>query len=388
MDPNALALLIQENSVNGAPVRQALGGEARCKLQAVERVPTALARIAGGGVDIVILDLSCSRAPEVEQLDALLKLRGAAPEIPIVVVSETGADGLVMRAIRAGTAEHIEKQRCGAGLRRLIAESLDRRSAQREPVRSPPEQKKNGTVIMLLGGKGGVGTSTVALSVASVLAKSGSVILAELAPGFGILPQYFHPHPKARNITQLLKMDPLAIGPGEAEECLWPAKSIPGLKILFGPLTAEQCREIGPGHARAIVRALEPLADFVVLDLPAALSEANREFLQDADVMVLVSERDLFSVEAGRRMLETILSWNAPAPTFGAVIVNRALLAVPPELVDIELRLAIPIFAVIPPAPDECVAAQKQGAPLALHDPSSMAALSLIALAERITVGR
>ena len=53
MEKNALALLIRENQADGACIRRALGTEGRFKIQCVERVPTALARIAGGGVEVV-----------------------------------------------------------------------------------------------------------------------------------------------------------------------------------------------------------------------------------------------------------------------------------------------------------------------------------------------
>jgi pilus assembly protein CpaE len=389
MERTALALLVQDNPACGAAIREAFGGVARCKLQSVDRVATALARIAGGGVEVVILDLSNSPAPEIDQLDTLLKLRGAAPQLPILVICDSTADGLIMRAVRAGTAELIEKQRCATDLGRLVTASLTGHFTQWELARPRlPEEKKGATLVALVGGKGGVGTTTVALNLAAVLASTSKVILAELLPGFGTIAQYFHPHQKARNITQLLKMDPAAIGIPQAEECLWPCKSVPGLKILFGPLAAGQWGDIGPDHVKAILKALSMLADYVVLDLAASLSEANRAAVQDADVLTLVAERDPFSIEAGKRMLETILNWNAPAPVFGAVIVNRSALAVPLDLAEIEIQLAMPILGVIPPAPDLCVAAQKAGAPLALHDPESLAGRSLAALAERISLRR
>ena len=390
MESNPLALLVQDNPAAGAAVRHAFGTDAHCKLQSVERVATALARIAGGGVDMVILDLSCSAAPEIEKLDTLLKLRGAAPQTPILVICDSANDGLVMRAIRAGTAEQVDRKNCVSDLGRLVNESLAGRSAQRDAphlrMPEPPETKETATLIMLVGAKGGVGTTTVALSVASALAASHKVILAELLPNFGTLAQYFHPHRKARNLAELLKMDAAAIGHGTVKECLWPCKNVPGLKILFGPLTAGQCGEIGPDHARAIMRALCTLADYVVIDLPATLSDANRAVLEDADVLALVAERDPFSIESGKRMLDTILSWNAPAPVFGAVIVNRASLSVPLDLAEIEVQLAIPILGVIPPASDLCVASQKAGAPLVLYDPESLAGRSFTALAESLAL--
>jgi pilus assembly protein CpaE len=392
MDASALALLIQANSSAAAPVREALAGESRCKLQSVERVATALARIAGGGVDLVILDLCSSPAPEIEHLDTLLKLRGAAPQVPIVVVSDAETNGLIMRAIRAGTAGHVTKENCASDLRRIVGESLAERSPAREQTRqrlpdaNPSRAKVGGTLVTLLGGKGGVGTTTVALSLAAALGASSRVILTEVRPGLSTLPQYFHPHQKARNLAELLTMEPAAIGPGTAKECLWPVKSVPGLRILFGPLNAGQCGEIAPAHARAVVKALSTLADFIIVDLPSSLSDANRAILQDADVLAIVAERDPFSIDAAKRMLEAILSWNAPAPVTGAVIVNRASLSVPSDLAEIEIQLAVPILGVIPPAADLCVAAQRAGAPVALYDAESLAGRSFFALAERITL--
>jgi pilus assembly protein CpaE len=387
MDRNALALLIQENPSSGTEIRQAIDGDAHFKLQCLERAATALARIAGGGVDVVILDLSSSQTPELERLDAFLKLHNAAPWVPIIAVCESGAESLVIRALRAGGADYLAKERCTPDLRDLVCSVLERRSAKREsaPQRAPDARTK-GTIVMLLGGKGGVGTTTVALNLASALAQSNRVILAELQPMFGTLSQYFHPYLKARNLSQMLTMDPAAISPLEAERCLWPCKNVRGLSILFGPLTAEQCAAIGPDHARVVPKVLSALADYVVLDLPASLSEANRALVQDSDSLLLVVERDPFSIESGKRVLETLKSWNIAPSLFGSVIVNRAALAAPVELGEIERQLGIPTLGIIPPAPDLCAAAQKAGTPVVVFESDSLVSRSLTALAERIAL--
>lgn len=389
MEGDALALLIDDNPANGALIRRTLSGEARLRLQCVERVATALARIAGGGVNVVILDESSSKTPEIEILDNLLTLRSAAPQTPIIVVCDAIQDGLVMRAIRAGTADYLARERCVTDLCPMVYSALERGHAQTEsPIQRTPEARKRARIVTLLGGKGGVGTTTVALNLATALAQTKSVILAELQPAFGTLSQYFHPHPGVRNLAQLLKVDPSAICPVEAAECLWRYKNVPGLDMIFGPGTFEQCREIGRDHARAIPRALSALADYVVLDLPASLSEANRAILEDSDLAVLVIERDPFSMEAGKRMVESIRNWNSAPPLAGSVIVNRTALATPTVLAEIEMQLAMPILAVIPPAPDLCIAAQKAGAPLVVFDPDSLGARSLTALAEKIASRR
>jgi Flp pilus assembly CpaE family ATPase len=128
---------------------------------------------------------------------------------------------------------------------------------------------------------------------------------------------------------------------------------------------------------------LARLADFIVVDLPAALTEANRAVIQASDLLALVVERDPICVQAGKMIRQSIEAWNN-APEMGAVIVNRAALNVSASIAEMELQLGIPIFGVIPPAPEVCYAAQNAHAPLVLFDPESLAAGSMTALAERL----
>ena len=384
MDRVALALLICENQADGVSVRQALGTDCGFKIQCVGRVATALARIAGGGVDVVILDLSSSRPREIELRDNLLTLRSAAPQTPIFVVSDSDADAQVMRAIHAGAADYLAKDRCDADLPRLVHSALTARYAQPGANLKIRDSRQNGTIVALLGAKGGVGNTTVALNLAVALAQSHKVILAELRSLFGTLSQYLRPHQGVRNACELLKLDPTTISPSEAARFLWPYKSVPGLNVLFGPQTAEQCGEIEPDHARAVPKALSMLADYVVLDLPASLSAANRALVQDSDWLVLTVERDPLSVGSGKRMLEALRSWGVLPTLIGSVTVNRTALAVPMDVAEIELQLGIPTLGVIPPDGDLCIAAQKAGAPLLVIEPACLAARSLAQLAETL----
>ena len=66
MDPNHLfVLLIQKESAEGGAVRQALTNdrENAWKLQCVDSLATALARLGGGGVDLMVLDLALGAEP-------------------------------------------------------------------------------------------------------------------------------------------------------------------------------------------------------------------------------------------------------------------------------------------------------------------------------------
>ena len=138
MSKSALILLIQENPADGQPVRQALanGGDGS-RVQLVTRVGTALARLAGGGVDLVILDLSRSDKLEIEDRDRFLKLRSLAPTVPFVVVHDSEDDSLIVRTVKAGGGDCLSRARCDAALSLMARSAIENRLTLNRP-RLPP----------------------------------------------------------------------------------------------------------------------------------------------------------------------------------------------------------------------------------------------------------
>ena len=179
-------------------------------------------------------------------------------------------------------------------------------------------------MMAVLGSKGGVGATTVALNVACVLAQNQRVILAELRPSRGTLSQYFKLHNAVRDLTFLLGAEPDSIAPSEIEACLWRSRNMPGLGILFGPQGTDHYLPIGCAHTKAILKGLTALADRVVIDLPSLPSDANRAVIQASECLALVVERDPISLESARLMLQTIASWGSSHSRCSTIIVNRA----------------------------------------------------------------
>lgn len=382
MDKPALILLLQENPADGEYIREALAdSEGKFRVQSVERVGTALARIAGGGVDVVIQDLSHSQRPEGDAYDDFLKLRSKVPEMQIVVVVDAEGDSAIARAARAGGAECLTRSRCKTELGPIVRTATDKRVA--EPV-TVPELRKKGVVITVLGAKGGVGATTVALNVAAVLAKSTRVVLTELRPTYGTLTPYFHPPHLTGNMAYLLRSDPAKISIAEIEARLWPSRDVPGLNIWFGPQMIEECREAPAQSVKAILRVLSAAVDYVVVDLPGGVSEANRAALQESDCLLLVVEPDPLCIETATQILRTIRAWNDLPKLTGSVIVNRASRSFSMDASDVGRELAVPTFGVIPVATDLCLAAQEAGLPLSLVAPGSAVAGSLASLAQAI----
>jgi Flp pilus assembly CpaE family ATPase len=144
-------------------------------------------------------------------------------------------------------------------------------------------------------------------------------------------------------------------------------------------------KTIGQEDARSIIGVLKTLADYVVVDLPVSLSDTNRAVIEDAGLLTLVVERDPICVQSARQILQAMDHWTAAAVSMGAVIVNRSALVSPLPMPEITAVLPVPIFGVIPPAPDLCATAQNAHVPLVVFDAESLPAISLFDLSKVIS---
>jgi pilus assembly protein CpaE len=237
------------------------------------------------------------------------------------------------------------------------------------------------TVIAVMGVKGGVGATTVAMNVAATLVGRGRVVLAEIRPGFGSLQGHFCPGRLVRGLTSLLDSDPQAPVARAVTSVLWPVPTVSGLRVLFGPQTEADCREMGPAQITAILQALAAEADFVVVDLPVSLFEANRAILAASHYLALVLEPAPACMKLGKLIVEGIQSWEKTPASIGAVIVNRTSEGAPVPITEIEAELGVPVIKAVPPAPDLYLQGERAHAPMVLCDPDSLVADSFVALA-------
>jgi DNA-binding NarL/FixJ family response regulator len=193
------------------------------RLQCVQTVETATARVAGGGVDLLLLDLSERSGPPERRLDPLLDLRQACPTVPVIILCQPGDESLAAEAQRIGAADQLLIEQANARLAGLIDTVV---ANSRTPISSPTTASRGeGKTITFMGAKGGVGTTVAALNVASALSRKSTVILVELRPAQGVLCRYFHPHPPLKTTANLLTLQTdslsaagsagLSVGPGE-----------------------------------------------------------------------------------------------------------------------------------------------------------------------------
>jgi len=326
----------------------------------------------------VVLDLNL---PDSQGFETFSRMRAAAPETPIVVLTGLEDEQLGLRAIQHGAQDYLVKSELTGGqVARAVRYAVERhRSRLRERERTHAVSR--GRVVGFVGAKGGVGTSTVVLNVAALLAKTTgrSITAVELTGrrgGFSAMLGENPPH----TLATLLQFDPAAATEEILDKCLYRASY--GFDVLFSPQQPGDCLELEPDVVGDLIERLALRCAYTLLDLPGAALEATAAALRGCDAVVLVTERDRTGVAAARFAAAWLRDRGA-APA-GVVLVNRVLLTDAASARDVAAELDCELFGVVPPAPELAASAQRVGVPLALHRPLSAPARMLTGIAERV----
>jgi MinD-like ATPase involved in chromosome partitioning or flagellar assembly len=323
------------------------------------------------------------RLPDGNGLEVLPNIQGM-PSAPLVIII-TGAgdpDGADL-ALKNGAWDYIEKQTSIKQIMLPLARAVQYQQGKkgRGPSNNLQEEKQ-GKIIGFIGAKGGVGTTTVAINVASVLAqKKKNVIAVELKLGCGTFSLIMNQLP-THNLTNVLELDPESLNPAILKDYL--SSSIPGLRILFGPQKASEIKDITPEQVVAVIRGLASMADYLVIDLLSDFSEACRAAVKCCHQVILITEREQFSVRSGKQVMELLPAWGVSNNSIKGVVTTRIILPMMMKIENIKSHLDCEILGIIPFSEEACSMSQISGQPIALFHQDNIAAISLIEIADKL----
>src|SRR5205085_1929712 len=113
-------LLVEDNLGDAVRVREMLGSAlpGRFDLLHVQELGDACIRVADTGAACVLLDLSL---PDADGLEAVTRMRIAAPEVPIVVLTGRDDERLGLSAVQHGAQDYLVK---GSVDERMMARAI------------------------------------------------------------------------------------------------------------------------------------------------------------------------------------------------------------------------------------------------------------------------
>ncbi|CED90387.1 AAA family ATPase [Actinomyces succiniciruminis] len=269
-------------------------------------------------IDLVLVDESVE---DGQGLAAVRELATLEPLIPICLLTTRMDADSVLRAVDAGVRAVLPLP---PSVERY-AERLRSLSAWTRAAHGYVEQEREslgrpvGRVVALIGAKGGVGTSMIALSAAKAAAGRGRTVLLDLDLRGGDLASYCGIRVR-HSVVDLVSVA-AELGGREVSEVAYPVRS--GIELLPAPEHGEMGEEMTEAAARQIVQALRYQYDHVVIDCGSRLDEGTAGAMELADTIVVVTTPEVPALRAVRRFKETLERLELARSTPLQVVLNR-----------------------------------------------------------------
>ncbi len=366
-------------------------------LEGVEVLPRAAAgrsELAGLAL-LSILALGADPAADMA-LAARLSGQGVAGQgvagqsacPPVVLAGPAPAPEVLLAAMRAGITEYLPEPVAEADLRAALERLQDRRrppAALTQHVTQAGTPAQAGRIVLVLGAKGGIGTTTVAVNLADALTRQGSgrTALLDLAQPQGETPIFLdleHTYTWADVAANIERLDATYL-----ESVM--ARHHSGLAVLPAP---DFCAEasLEPVVLRQILELLRRSYAQVVVDLGTGAGtghgEAILEALDMADDVLLVLDLSLPCLARAKRFLEAVRATQPQLLPRLRLVANRKTSESDIGTAEAEGILQQPIAWAVVNDYQTALSAINQGKTLAEADPRSAMAKGLAAMARSL----
>jgi len=309
-----------------------------------------------GGSLIWVIDFDKNEELAAQSATAL---QGLSPgRSASIAVSERTQPELILRAMRAGCSEYLEKPLHSAQL-------LDSIGRQRARWLASEDHRgaRRGKVLAFLGVRGGAGATTLAVHVATFLAKiySKKTLLVDQHRHLGHVALFLGLDAPGYSFSELVRNverldnDLLAS---------FVAHHSSGVDVLSSPASFDDRDE---GNLEFLERALKFLSDayeYVVVDCATGLEEEILSTVACCDELYLVANQDVPALRDLSRYLEYLLASDVPSNKL-KVVLNRYSSDRSVTMEQIEKSIRQPVFVCVPSNSVELVRAVDMGTPIA-----------------------
>lgn len=308
-----------------------------------------------GRADLLIFELGTDTEKDFQLVHSLLDVDAIGE---VFYTSRDSDRAVLLQAMRTGAKEFfsqpIREQEVTQALRNFRERS--EKAKQKEAV-------KTGQIIELIGSKGGVGTTTVAVNLAVSLAemkRAHSVALIDRNMLFGEVPLFLEITPNyhwgevTKNISRL---DPTFL-----MNIL--SRHSSGVYVLPSPAILNGHHMPTPEIMEHLLSVMQRMFDFVVIDGGQSLDETSLRILEMSDMVLLVSVLSLPCLANTKKLLKSFHALGYLPDERVKVVINRHLKHPEVSLKDSEAAIDKKIFWTIPNDYRKSLSAINQGRPL------------------------
>jgi DNA-binding response OmpR family regulator len=335
----------------------------------------ALSKAAAETPDLIILDVMM---PDMDGYEVCRRLRADpnTQNIPIIMfTAKTLVDDKVA-GFEAGADDYLTKPTHPAELASRVKAVLARSAAKRGA------SAEQGTLIGVLGVKGGVGTTTIATNLASALNKKETAILADLRPGQGSLSVAMG-FARATGLANLMTRPPADINARSVSGEITSHSS--GLRLLLSSIRPKEAQvSMTPDVAEAIVRQLRNLSQLVIVDLGTGLGPVNQRILRDVSHLLIVVDPQRVTLTMSRALQDALGELGLGQGRTSIIMVNRTHSSLQVSWQEAEQILGRDMQAIVSPAPELAFQANEAGVPIMTLQPGAIVSSQYQKLADEL----
>jgi pilus assembly protein CpaE len=296
----------------------------------------------------------------------------------VFLTSNYTSPELLVQAIRTGAKEFLPQPIRENEVRQTIGAFLQRRKHV-----SAPEPAKKGRIVYVMGSKGGIGTTTIAVNIAADLVEKDrdqSVALVDMNKLFGDIPIFlsFEPHfdwgEIADNISRVDETFLMNVLTRHSS----------GIYVLPSPVRLDGMKLMDTAVIERILTFMERMFDYIVVDGGQMLDDISMKILRRADYVFLVSILSLPYLYNTRKILDSFQFLGYPRKEQVRIVVNRYLKDADISLKEAETTLETGIFRTLPNDYKTAMSAINQGKPITAIAPKSPIARSFRGLVDSV----
>ncbi len=292
-------------------------------------------------VDVLVLEIGDDPVSELETLRTLLKERVVGT---LFITSAQSTSDILLPAMRAGAKEFFQQPI----VRQEVIGAFSQVAGQRQQQETQKEvPSKNGKILSVHGAKGGVGTTTFAVNLATniqQLADDKQVALIDLNRLVGEVPLFldletdFNWEEIGKNMTRL---DDTYLKSAMTQHSS-------GLYVMPAPNKVENGVDLPPDFLVQMMQAMQRFFDYIIVDTGMYSDKTTLGVFEKSETVYLISTLSLPCIINVKRLKES-LQWVGGA-TDGKVqvIANRfekksqVSLAEASKLIDDDISITIP----------------------------------------------
>ena len=286
---------------------------------------------------LIIIDLETDWNQTLSRIQAI---RNRSPHTEIFATAATADATVLLNVLRAGVQEFlpqpVQKEELSDALERFEMRYQD----------SVSSSDGRGKLINMLGGKGGVGTTTLAVNLAVSLKEinpSSSVVLVDLNLQFGDVALYL-------DLEPMYSFWDITSDPSRFDEAFLTSLLSRHPSGLYVLPSGDRMMEMNPQTVECVERSLEVLQsqfDYVILDSGHLIDDITVTALNRPSTLLLISTLTLPSVHSTKRLIgfiSEVSSYNDRIE----IIINRYKSKYEISLQDFKNSLQQAPFCVIP----------------------------------------